>query len=472
MGGGGGGGGLGSIGDVAMGVATGGISTVNNMVPGGILGDGQNAGILGLGQYKPQTYDVNKDAFMSNQGATDLRNQWAQQLAQVQGRAAPTIDQSQQAQFRAGQMQLMQDLQAQAAGQGPSLANLQLQQGTDNNIRQAMALGTTRQGVNPALAQRSIMNQATMAQQQAAQQAAVNRMQEQMAARQQLGGVMESGRGQDIGLATSQANLSQQQMGLNDAQARFYNTGMMDSINQEQANKMAYENLRANQAAGMNMSNQQAFDTAGKNRRDTVGKLGSAVAGGMFKGGVVKKKKMAEGGAVESEERGPDRLKKFGAALASSFAQPEAKKPEEDESPFHKGIGDVLKNKDKFAAAAPEAAAAAPMAHGGPVDMRDGGHIPGEPVVDGDSEENDIVPIMASPGEIMLPRTVAMDALKNKNSKKLTSFLEGLRKEHKMNKGGKVCMSEGGDVKKREPVKVDPVDQRFATAMRSAFGRK
>lgn len=47
-------------------------------------------------------------------------------------------------------------------------------------------------------------------------------------------------------------------------------------------------------------------------------------------------------------------------------------------------------------------------AHGGAIDFRTGGHVPGQPKVKGDHEVNDVVPAMLSPGEIVLPRSVAL----------------------------------------------------------------
>lgn len=49
-------------------------------------------------------------------------------------------------------------------------------------------------------------------------------------------------------------------------------------------------------------------------------------------------------------------------------------------------------------------------AHGGIYDMKDGGHVPGTPEVDGakDTYKNDTVPAMLSPGEIVIPRSITM----------------------------------------------------------------
>lgn len=48
------------------------------------------------------------------------------------------------------------------------------------------------------------------------------------------------------------------------------------------------------------------------------------------------------------------------------------------------------------------------MNAGGVVDMRAGGEIPGHAKVPGDSIKNDVVPIMASPDEIMIPRSIIL----------------------------------------------------------------
>lgn len=69
------------------------------------------------------------------------------------------------------------------------------------------------------------------------------------------------------------------------------------------------------------------------------------------------------------------------------------------------------------------------MSMGGPVNMKPGGQIPGQAQHAGDTIKNDTVPIMASPGEIMLPRSVTqgknpgdkakafVDAIKAKGAK-------------------------------------------------------
>jgi|SRR5712664_24529 len=71
--------------------------------------------------------------------------------------------------------------------------------------------------------------------------------------------------------------------------------------------------------------------------------------------------------------------------------------------------------------------AAAALAHGA--------EVKGKAKVDGDSEENDHVPAMLSPGEIVLPRTVAQD---NDAPRKAAEFVRAIRKHKKMAHGGEV----------------------------------
>lgn len=296
--------------------------TVGNV----LTGTGKDPGILGVGQYKGSSYDPNADAFDNAQTA-DAERMFAKQAQDAQGRAAPTakaaslgnanlasaaaINQTPQAQFRNQQQTLAGQLSAQAAGQGPSLAMNQLRQGTDRNIQQAMAMAASQRGANPALALRQLGGQVVMANQQAASDAANLRAQEQMAAREQLGGVLSGARTQDIGLATDQAGLTQQaalanqgaknefaaqqaQMQqqaalanqqaalqsrqLNDQASQFYNNGVMQSSQANRDAQIALENLRVQNALGVNAANAGAYASAGQARGNVVGGIGQGLA--------------------------------------------------------------------------------------------------------------------------------------------------------------------------------------------------
>lgn len=87
----------------------------------------------------------------------------------------------------ASQQNLIQDLQTQAAGQGPSLAEAQLKAASDRNLAQQVAAAASGRGGNQAAIQRQLARQQQASGQQVAQDAAQARIQEQVAARNQLG---------------------------------------------------------------------------------------------------------------------------------------------------------------------------------------------------------------------------------------------------------------------------------------------
>jgi hypothetical protein len=122
-----------------------------------------------------------------------------------------TIDTTGSNEARGYQMGLMNQLQAQATGKAPSLAEATMKQGLAANLQQQAGLaGTSGGGSNPALAMRNLQMGAAQQNQQMIGQAGLARLQEQLAAEQQLGGLSSNVRGQDIGLAEQQAGLTQQ----------------------------------------------------------------------------------------------------------------------------------------------------------------------------------------------------------------------------------------------------------------------
>lgn len=103
--------------------------------------------------------------------------------------AQQATDETTLANALAGQGTLAQQLQAQANGQGPNIANLQLQQATNQNNQNAAASLGSQRGMNPALAQRIISQQQATNNQNAAGQSGVLRAQQQLAAQGALGNV-------------------------------------------------------------------------------------------------------------------------------------------------------------------------------------------------------------------------------------------------------------------------------------------
>lgn len=203
---------------------------------------------LGMGQYKPKNIDIKEQAFTDMTRSDEQMELLKRQMQGVEGRKfsgaeaaslgnaqtmnavqldpaarmraaslgpasqmrGATIDQSQQAQMRAGQQDLIAALQAQAAGEGPSLAAMQMDDARQQNIATAMAMAASQRGLGAGQGLRQIADQTQMANQQAARDAVRGRLAEQMAAQGQLGSVLSGARAQDIGLATDQAGLMQQ----------------------------------------------------------------------------------------------------------------------------------------------------------------------------------------------------------------------------------------------------------------------
>ena len=142
-------------------------------------------------------------------------------------------------------------------GQGPSAAELQLKQGNDRNIAAANALMASNPGLSPGQAAKMAADQATQSNIATNQETAVLRANEaQQAEQNRLAGMGLAGqtagmmadiggglRGQDIGLATDQARLSQE--------AGLFSSGQQNQGTLAQAGYQQQTNL-ANQ-----MSEQQ-----------------------------------------------------------------------------------------------------------------------------------------------------------------------------------------------------------------------
>lgn len=111
---------------------------------------------------------------------------------------------------RTGQMQLAGQLQAQANGQGPTLAQQRFKENTDRGLAQSLAMAASARGVNPAQALRASMDSQANIQGQAAQDSADLSQQEQMSARGQLSGVLSGVAGQDADLSKFNAGQAQQ----------------------------------------------------------------------------------------------------------------------------------------------------------------------------------------------------------------------------------------------------------------------
>lgn len=163
-----------------------------------------------------------------------------------------------QEQVRQDQLALNQALQARMAGKTPSVAEMQMRQGQDAAMQQALAMRASARGVNAAVAQQQAADQMAALSQQAVGQTAQMRAQEQMQAEQALGSQLAGMRGQDLSQEqlSLQTQLQQQQM--NDALVmKYLDAGLTMQQAQLQAQvdlekaRVEQENVKRGQRAGM-----------------------------------------------------------------------------------------------------------------------------------------------------------------------------------------------------------------------------
>lgn len=268
------------------------------------------------------------------------------------------------------QQQFANALGQQMQGQGPSVANAQLQQALQQQQAQGAATAASQRGVNPALAMRTAMEQQGQNTQAAAQASGIGRANEAMQARGMLGNTLQGMMGSQ--LQAQQLGTEQQQMGL---QA-------------QEANQAA--NLKA-QA----MTKQAGQQAAGKlyggieGYGDMISSIGSM---GMAGGGVVKN--YAAGGSTDP--------------FYSDLSIPKDNEvPGSDKKDKDSG-SNPLSSVGKILGGSGGGMGMMAMNQGGKArDFRSGGHVPGKAKVSGDSLKNDTVPAMLSPGELVIPRSKA-----------------------------------------------------------------
>lgn len=440
-------------------------------IPGareGLFGGENQVGLLGTGQFKGDMYNANKDVFYNTpelQQRSEALKSLADQRAAMGNptMAGTSIDRGPEAEMRNRQMSLVNALQGQMAGAGPTIAQSQLKQATDRNIQQAMAMAQSR-GSNPAMARRQAILAASQAGQQAAAQSADLRAQEILAAQAQFGNLTGNMRNVDVDLGKSQAALDQAANANNlqaaleaqrqrDAMQQYYQGGMNQLTSDQVKSKQAYEALMAGQQQAMNQVNYQGFNSAQQANAGLSGGiisgLGSAIA--MSDKNVKKNikkqsfseageivKKMFAGGEVQGQvnagnmtltkttttddESEDNFMKKWGDA-ATQFNKSSGVK---EGDTAHQTLGKSL-------GALGGMGVSKMMYKGGPVCMDKGGKIPGKAQVAGDSPKNDRVPILASPGEVVVPRTAASDPDK---LHEFVSALKGYKYDYKDSKHG------------------------------------
>jgi hypothetical protein len=124
---------------------------------------------------------------------------------------------------------LAQQLNAQANGQGPNLAQAQLQQATDQNNQKAAGAAASQRGMNPAIAQRIVAQNAAATNQAAAGQSATLRAQQQLNAEGAEGNVYGQ-QGQEMVSGLNTLAAAQTAANTTNAQTASSNQGLFGSI--------------------------------------------------------------------------------------------------------------------------------------------------------------------------------------------------------------------------------------------------
>lgn len=216
-----------------------------------------------------------------NAGAVE-RSQAAQsQAATARGALidGTKIDATGSSQIRGQQQDLTQALRDRMEGRGPSVGQAQYDLAKGEIASQALGAAAQARGNDAVAARRDAIRSIGEQEQKAALSAALIRAQESAAASGQLGSVLDSTRGQDIGLATTQAGLTQganlanqantTQVNLANADAQT-RVGMQNAVNQQGVSlaNAASANQRQEFNAGQ-MQSAALANQAAQNARDT-----------------------------------------------------------------------------------------------------------------------------------------------------------------------------------------------------------
>lgn len=221
-------------------------------------------GMLGIGGGNTAEFDPSRHKHNPDKKAFEATNaQQAKDMGAIQNDANQRMQGVSENDARAKQTRLSSALEATALGLTggmPSLAQSQLKQATDRNLKQQMGMAATARGnVNPALLQRQLMQNQAATNQQAAAQSGDLRLQEQNQATAQLSGALGQQRSQDqASLAqntAAQMAAIQGQAGINDAN-RSAQMARQEMIS---GNTSAVAGAAASDAASRRQANQQGL---------------------------------------------------------------------------------------------------------------------------------------------------------------------------------------------------------------------
>lgn len=187
--------------------------------------------------------------------------------------------------FRAYQQNLAAQLAQQASGQGPSIAQMQAKKAQDQALAQNMAMLASQRGGPTALAAKQAATQNAGIQRGIANDSAIARLQEQQMAVQNLAGVAQGARGQDMEIASQEANMrldadkfnQQQAMQFNQLKAQYAQMGLSAQQAQQQA-ALDVEKMRQQREANIAGFSQAASQEQRKVVGGLVNQAGAAAA--------------------------------------------------------------------------------------------------------------------------------------------------------------------------------------------------
>lgn len=275
-------------------------------------------------------------------------------------------------------------LQGVANGTGPNPALAQLQQTTDQNNAQNAGFIASQKGIDPALAARLAAQNAGRQNQQAAGEAAT------MQANQQLGALSAYGN-----LAgNTQSGI---QAGINSANTA--NSGVA-----QQNARGQFGLLNGLGAAGLTLG---GYAGGGEVQKLAPGGMANPFAGGSSMGQFLGQSNANANSYISSIGSGQD------VAQMSLKEKPKAKpdEPTEIRSDAATQAAVPFTSTDTsmpFGTSIAPTPLSPMMAGGGEANLKEGGPVPGKAEVKGDSYENDTVPAMLSPKEIVIPRHITM----------------------------------------------------------------
>lgn len=312
----------------------------------------------------------------------------------------------------AAEQQLTQQLLAQSQGQGPNPAQAALAQNTGSNVANQAALAAGQRGgaANVGLLQRQAAQQGSGIQQNAVGQAATLGAQQQLAAQQGAAALQ----GQIGNQITNQQASNNQLFGAGAGSANAQNNNLVGNYGMAQGlnAQAAQNNANAVGKTGSGILG-GVGDLVGKG----IGGIGSLIGSLFAEGGEVKDldplpPSYAEGGPVswagQFLNSSPNEMGQFSTpqepgtvSVSTPTLQGPAPEPAKDKSSGGGGMSSML----PLLALLNKGGSAKPVK--GEELASKGKIVPGKAKVKGDSLKNDTVPAMLSPGEIVIPKSIA-----------------------------------------------------------------